>query len=300
MKDFKPMLAVEAPAKLVFPLYASPKLDGVRCVIGGAQALSRTLKPIPNRFVQHYLGNPMLEGLDGELIVGPPAAEDVYRVTSSGVMSQDGTPDFTFYVFDYFNDPDHARPYNHRLPRLIDGLADIVEGDKFPRVKLLEQRYVTTEEKLLRYESEVLAQGYEGVMLRSPAGIYKHGRSTAREGYLLKLKRFSDGEARITGFEELMHNANEAQLDELGHTKRSSHQENLVPMDTLGALQVEDCATGVAFKIGTGYTAIHRKQIWQQRDRLVGAIVKYKHFEVGVKDAPRFPVWLGFRDPIDM
>ena len=300
MKDFKPMLAVEAPKKLVFPLYASPKLDGVRCVVSGAQALSRTLKAIPNRFVQQYLGNPMLEGLDGELIVGPPAAEDVYRVTSSGVMSQDGTPDFTFYVFDYFNDPDPARPYNHRLPRLISGVTDIVDSDKFPRVKLLEQRYITTEEQLLQYESEVLAQGYEGVMLRSPSGLYKHGRSTAREGYLLKLKRFSDGEARITGFEELMHNANEAQLDELGHTKRSSHQENLVPMDTLGALQVEDCATGVAFKIGTGYTAIHRKQIWQQRDRLVGAIVKYKHFEIGVKDKPRFPTFQSIRSKTDL
>lgn len=297
MKDFKPMLAVEAPKKLVFPLYASPKLDGVRCVVSGAQALSRTLKPIPNKHVQQYLGDPILEGLDGELIVGVPYAEDVYRATSSGVMSQDGTPDFKFYVFDYHNDPDTARVYKERLERLTAGLRSLVYLE---RVVLLEQRYIETEDQLLAYEAELLAQGYEGVMLRSPKGIYKHGRSTAREGYLLKLKRFSDGEARITGFEELMHNANEAQLDELGHTKRSSHQENLVPMDTLGALQVEDLETGIAFKIGTGYTATHRKHIWQQRDRLVGAIVKYKHFEIGVKDAPRFPVWLGFRDAIDM
>jgi DNA ligase-1 len=293
----KPMLAVEAPAKLVFPLYASPKLDGVRCVVSGAQALSRTLKPIPNKHVQQYLGDPILEGLDGELIVGVPYAEDVYRATSSGVMSQDGTPDFKFYVFDYHNDPDTARVYKERLERLTAGLRSLVYLE---RVVLLEQRYIETEDQLLAYEAELLAQGYEGVMLRAPKGIYKHGRSTAREGYLLKLKRFSDGEARITGFEELMHNANEAQLDELGHTKRSSHQENLVPMDTLGALQVEDLETGIAFKIGTGYTATHRKHIWQQRDRLVGAIVKYKHFEIGVKDAPRFPVWLGFRDAIDM
>lgn len=293
----KPMLAVEAPAKLVFPLYASPKLDGVRCVVSGAQALSRTLKPIPNKHVQQYLGDPILEGLDGELIVGVPYAEDVYRATSSGVMSQDGKPDFKFYVFDYHNDPDTARVYKERLERLTAGLRSLVYLE---RIVLLEQRYIETEDQLLAYEAELLAQGYEGVMLRSPKGIYKHGRSTAREGYLLKLKRFSDGEARITGFEELMHNANEAQLDELGHTKRSSHQENLVPMDTLGALQVEDLETGIAFKIGTGYTATHRKHIWQQRDRLVGAIVKYKHFEIGVKDAPRFPVWLGFRDAIDM
>lgn len=294
MKDFKPMLAVEAPAELTFPLYASAKLDGVRCVVKDGVALSRTLKPIPNAFVQAHLAHDLLHGLDGELIVGPAYAKDVYRQTSSGVMSQDGSPDFKFYVFDYYTMPDRA--YSQRL----HDLQSWFNSNPQDRCVLLEQRLVNNEEELLQFEGEMLAQGFEGLILRKPEGIYKHGRSTAREGYLLKLKRFTDGEAKIVGFEELMHNANEAQLDELGHTKRSSHQENLVPMDTLGALQVEDCVTGIAFKIGTGYTAIHRKQIWQQRDRLVGAIVKYKHFEIGVKDAPRFPVWLGFRDPIDM
>jgi DNA ligase-1 len=33
---------------------------------------------------------------------------------------------------------------------------------------------------------------------------------------------------------------------------------------------------------------------------LAGKIAKYKHFEVGVKEAPRFPVFLGFRNPLDM
>lgn len=290
----KPMLAVEAPAELTFPLYASAKLDGVRCVVKDGVALSRTLKPIPNAFVQAHLAYDLLHGLDGELIVGPAYAKDVYRQTSSGVMSQDGSPDFKFYVFDYYTMPDRA--YSQRL----HDLQSWFNANPQDRCVLLEQRLVNNEEELLQFEGEMLAQGFEGLILRKPDGIYKHGRSTAREGYLLKLKRFTDGEAKIVGFEELMHNANEAQLDELGHTKRSSHQENLVPMDTLGALQVEDCVTGIAFKIGTGYTAQHRKHIWQQRDRLVGAIVKYKHFEIGVKDAPRFPVWLGFRDPIDM
>lgn len=290
----KPMLAVEAPKALVFPLYASAKLDGVRCVVSDGVALSRTLKAIPNAYVQQVLSHAMLHGLDGELIVGPAFAEDVYRQTSSGVMSQDGEPDFTFHVFDYYTLPDV--PYSKRL----SDLQSWFRANPFPRCTLLEQKLIENEEQLLAYEQEMLGLGYEGLILRNLNGIYKHGRSTAREGYLLKLKRFSDGEARIVGFEELMHNANEAQLDELGHTKRSSHQENLVPMDTLGALHVEDCVTGVAFKIGTGYTAQHRKHIWQQRDRLVSAIVKYKHFEIGVKDAPRFPVWLGFRDSIDM
>ena len=43
--------------------------------------------------------------------------------------------------------------------------------------------------QLADWEQRYLAQGYEGVMLRHPAGPYKPGRSTAREAWLLKLKR---------------------------------------------------------------------------------------------------------------
>lgn len=291
------MLAVDAPAKLRYPLFASPKLDGIRCAIVGGEAMSRTMKPIPNAFVQNYLGTPNLEGLDGELIVGPPSAEDVYSQTSSGVMSRDGEPDFTYYVFDYHNDPSGKTPYCERMKRLQAGIGGL-EG--YMRIKYLHQTLIEDEQKLLEYEKHVLAQGFEGVMLRSVDGLYKNGRSTAREGYLLKLKRFTDGEAEITGFEELMHNANAAELDERGYTKRSSHADGKVPMGVLGALVVKDLKTGIAFKIGTGYTAHHRAALWDQRHTLIGRVVKYKHFEIGVKDAPRFPVWQGFREAIDM
>ena len=42
-----------------------------------------------------------------------------------------------------------------------------------------------------------------------------------REGYLLKVKRFVDGEALVIGVTEPMHNANEAKTNELGRTARS-------------------------------------------------------------------------------
>lgn len=288
----KPMLAVEAPAQLKFPLFASAKLDGIRCVVKDGSALSRTLKPIPNDYVRGLLSTEFLNNLDGELIVGNATDEDVYRRTSSGVMSQAGAPVFTYWVFDYFSSP--LTTFQSRYDQLARWACN------FPaHVKLLPQCIIKDEADLLAFEHQMLNQGFEGLILRSLDSPYKFGRSTAKEGFMLKLKRFTDGEATVTGFEDLMHNANEATVSETGHTKRSSHQENLVPMGTLGALQVVDVKTGVAFKIGTGYTANHRKQIWDNRAELLGKVVKYKHFEIGVKDAPRFPVWLGFRDKID-
>jgi DNA ligase-1 len=73
-------------------------------------------------------------------------------------------------------------------------------------------------------------------------------------------------------------------------------------MGTLGALKVRDVTTGIEFNIGTGYTAAQRAELWAMwlAGTLAGKIAKYKHFEVGVKEAPRFPVFLGFRNPLDM
>ena len=50
---------------------ASPKLDGIRCMIQDGIALSRSLKPIRNEHVQYILGREIFNGLDGELIIIP-------------------------------------------------------------------------------------------------------------------------------------------------------------------------------------------------------------------------------------
>lgn len=292
----KPMLAVNCDGRIDYPAYASPKLDGIRCVIKDGVALSRSLKPIPNKFIQEWVaGNGFLNGLDGELIVGNPCDQNVMQTTTSGVMSRDGAPDFTYHVFDYWSIPSEKWEY-----RLNDILSAQVYGSLPDRCEVVPQVLVHNEEELLAYEKEVLAQGYEGVMLRSVDGLYKYGRSTLKEGYLLKLKRFADGEAEVIGVEELQHNHNQARVGELGQTVRSSEKAGMVGGNTLGALVVKDLETGVTFNIGTGFTSALREELWAKRESLVGQIVKYKHFPTGVVEAPRFPVFLGFRDRIDM
>lgn len=178
MKEFKPMLAVEAK-EIRFPVYASAKLDGIRSVINEDMAMSRTMKPIPNGFVQDYLGQALFNGLDGELTVGPANDKNVMQATTSGVMSRDGEPDFTFWVFDFFTDA--KMPYGERL-RLMERAFKGGALGNYPRIKLLKQTLVHNEQELRAFETIALEQGFEGVMIRDPKGIYKFGRSTAREG----------------------------------------------------------------------------------------------------------------------
>ena len=288
----KPMLAgkLEDPNKLNFPVLASPKLDGVRCLVINGQAVSRNMKPIPNAAISEMLRH--MPPVDGELIVGKPGAPDVFQRTSSGVMSRGGIPKFKFWVFDALTRK--AMPFSERL----ELAKSYVNG--FEHAMHVPHKLIHNVDDLLEYEARQLLMGYEGIMLRDPAGPYKQGRSTAREGWLLKFKRFQDAEAVVIDFEELEHNDNEQTRDELGRAKRSSHKINKRAADTLGALVVQDVITGQPFKIGTGFSEAQRADIWNRRGSILGKLVKYRFQPTGVKDAPRFPSFLGFRDEADL
>jgi DNA ligase-1 len=206
-------------------------------------------------------------------------------------MSVQGRPTFSYHVFDNFSLEGTFAERVACLPAYTQPGGPIT---------IVPQVWVDSPATLLGLEQHWLEQGYEGVILRDPQGKYKHGRSTLKEAGLLKLKRFTDGEAEVIGFEELMHNENAAKTDALGHTERSTSKAGLRPAGTLGALLVRDLATGVEFSIGTGLSASDRDTIWADRGALLGRLVKYKAFNIGAYDAPRFPVFLGFRDRRDM
>ncbi len=285
---FKPMLAAKTDGlNLTHPMLVSPKLDGVRALIIDGVVMSRSLKPIPNYHVQKMFGKKKYNGFDGELIVGSPTADDVYRKTSSGAMSHDGEPDVKFYVFDKFN---NTGCFEDRL--------NSINADLGKSVFVIQHAYTIDDDSLQVYEEFCVKQGYEGVMLRDPEGPYKHGRSTAKQGWLMKLKRFSDSEAKVLAIIEAKHNTNKAEKDNLGHTKRSLKKAGMVGKGTLGALSVRDVKTKVEFEIGTGFDQATRNKLWKTPP--IGKLVKYKYFASGVKDKPRFPVFLGFRDKKDL
>jgi len=253
------------------------------------------MKPIPNDYTGAIFGGPRFHGLDGELVVGNPWDKNLMQQTTSGVMSIDGEPDVKWFIFDKWDEPG---PYRERAQ--VARLAATVNAQAGIPMLWVPHRRIDNLNELKAFEEDSVNLGYEGIMLRDPNGPYKQNRSTLKEGYLLKVKRFSDGEAVVLDTIEQMHNDNEATTDERGFTKRSSHQENKTAAGILGALRVRDLVTGVEFDCGTGFTAEQRRNLWEGRKYLIGKIVKYKHFTVGVKDKPRFPTFVAFRDRRDM
>ena len=112
----RPLLAAKTTdedlRRLTWPMLASPKIDGIRALVVGGKLVSRTLKPIPNKYTQALFGRPELEGLDGELVVGQPWDRNLMQQTTSGVMSHGGEPPVWYHVFDKW---DYPKCFNERL-----------------------------------------------------------------------------------------------------------------------------------------------------------------------------------------
>lgn len=291
-ENYRPMLAIDCNKVKTQPkdIYASEKLDGIRCVIFGGVAYSRTLKHIPNLSIQAWAKTnaEALEGLDGELIVGDKNAPDVFTNTTSFVMSHDKVQEFKFYVFDRYH------PAQSWLERYYECAFKGI-----PRVRHLPHYPMINQEDIDKYESECLAIGAEGIMLRDAEASYKCGRSGTKSPELQKVKRFKTEEFQIVGYEPLYVNQNEATTNELGRTSRSTSKEGLVAVDRLGALLLLS-ADGKPFSSGSGLNDKARDELWAIRDTLPGQWASVKFFDVGDFSVPRFPVLRGIRDIIDL
>lgn len=303
----KPMLAAEGVlGQIKYPKYASLKLNGVRGFVLDGQLMARSLKPIPNRYTRELFSHTGLDGLDGELVVGPFGAEDVFSATTSGVMSQDGKPDVRLHVFDRF---DLAElPFKERIGSLsskLRGCAVLYPG-LVGKLVQVEQALVKSDKEVKEMEVYALSLGYEGLVLRDLDAQYKFGRSTEKEGGFMRYCTWVTGEAEITGIEEGSTNTNPKQKNELGYTKRSFAKAGMVGTGVAGALVVRELKTNVVFNIPlgklkneAGSTLETKEWFWANKDKVIGRIVRYRARPT-VKTAPRYPSFEGFRDPRDM
>lgn len=285
---------IEDFSKIKFPVLASPKIDGFRCVLG-SQAYTSRMARFPNKKVHKALKGLLTDEtpLDGEIVVGKRRGPGVLQRTSSGVTSEGGDPDWRLWVFDA------PREGVGRLNRLkLAAKAVKALGDK--RIRFIKHEVIHNIEELEEYIRVCLAAGFEGVMISDPGGPYKQGKSTVRQGWLLKIKPFETHEARITGYYEEMENTNEQTRDATGKAKRSSAKKGKRPKGTLGGFIGTDIVTGVEVRCGGGFSAAQRRDFWKTRDQLVGQIFTYSKQAVGEKDKPRHPNFVNLRPSWDI
>jgi len=305
-KTFRPLKAPSAPIpaehipKLVFPLLASPKLDGFRMIHRNGCVVTSSVKPVKNDSTRTRCSLPILADMDGELTVGDGQDPKGFKKAVSAMQAKDGVYDIIWWVFDIAGDAYINMPFAQRY----ELLKSRVEAAALDYVKLVPHVQINNLEELEAYEKDILAAGYEGVMLRSMDGRYKYDRSTLLEGILLKLKRgnVKRGDARIIGYQERMQNNNPSYINERGLSQRSSHKENMIPLGDLGSWLVKDIDTGIEFSIGNGegMDDAFRKKHWDSREQDLGRVVRYSWFDYGGYDKPRHPQYIEFRPAEDI
>lgn len=310
----KPMLACDAvEEKISFPCIAQPKIDGVRGLNLHGELTGRSLKYHANTHTTLFYSQHAFRGFDGELAAEHECHPDLCRITTSAVSTIAGTPYTLWHVFDYLTPETIGLAYAHRYDMLRKRVANI--NQHHPELGLhlrpVPLYVCNTMEELLTLDDKWLDMGYEGTIVRDPSGKYKEGRSTVREGGLLRIKRFIDAEARVLRIIEGEENLNAAQINELGKQFRSSHQENKRPNGMVGAMECELIADvvnrdqvlftkGQIVTVSAGAMPHADRLRYFQQGGLIGNLIKFKTFPHGTYNKPRFPSFLSLRAASDV
>lgn len=277
-----------------FPVFASPKIDGIRGLAQAGALYSRTLKRIPSKQAQSLFGK--YRGLDGELTEGWPIGHDLFNRTSSVVRSANVEADLHYHVFDHVRESTINDPFIERFVRVTEFVANANN----PRLHLVPHYLCRNLEELLYLEEEVLLMGYEGLMLRNPYGHYKpYARATMLEGLMFKLKRFVDTEGEIIGFREGKINLNEQVRDERGYAHRSSSKEGKINSGMVGTILCKWNDRVVKVAPGS-FRKDMLRHMWENQDEFIGAMLKFRFFNFGIVNELRFARALGLRAEFDM
>jgi len=267
--------------EIPYPCLVSAKLDGIRGMILDGKLVSRSLKPIPNRYVQTMLADPLFEGLDGELTLRNDPHN--FNANQSAFMSHDGKPDFVFNVFD--DRTTHEGSALRRKAHMV-GRVQELRNNGCRYMEFCRQYLLKSSTEVRDMYNSARSQGYEGLIIMHPEKPYKFGRSTLKQQISLKLKPCNDAEAVIIGMEELMRN-----LD----AGNSHKKENMVPGEMMGAV-IGVMTDGTVMKCGTGFTHEQRREIWTNFSKYKGQKFTYKFMETFPDTgAPRSPVFKGMR-----
>lgn len=194
--EFTPMKAQnhnKHAAKIVYPVYMQPKLDGFRLMIDkNGQAWSKQGEPI--ELPKHWEGVKEFAiacgGLDGEVYAGLISEGGLsLQAIRSAFLTPDevNTPKLKYYVYDIPNTT--GMDYGERSVVLSSNL-----GIAPLSIEFVTTLVVSNSEEGDMYHNWWVSQKYEGSMYRNIDGVYEFGK---RSYNLIKRKDSQDGEALV-------------------------------------------------------------------------------------------------------
>ena len=231
---------------LTYPVYVQPKLDGIRCMVyekdGQTVFQSRN-----HTFFQPFPHIQAVKGvvLDGELY---NHSLDFQEITS--MVRKKDHPDLgklEYHIYDLVGEG----TFEQRLEQ-FKGHKGSVETKLVKNVKEIEA-----------YHADCVKRGYEGIMIRTPGGVYRQTRSKD----LLKYKHFKTDEFKV-----------------VGHTVGKE------------GIPVFECQVGErTFGVMMKSTLEEKKAMLLDVKSYYGKWITVKYQELSKEGVPRFPVGIDFR-----
>ena len=239
-----------------WPIGVTVKKDGIRALTQNGTVLTRTGKPIPNRYISAYLSS-LPSNLDGEVVTInlDTGHEDNFYTCSGKIRSVDGSPMFKFYVFDYIM---AGTTYVDRVRRAAELVPQPHLFCHILHPVLMTSPEVTQE----CFRAETEERGSEGIILRKLDAPYKHGRCTLNEGYMFKMVPHKKEIGVIVGF-----------------TPNQFHP------DRIGAIKVNSLLHGT-ISVGTGFSMSQSKDMRMWPQKYIGQNIIFRHKCNRKKDAP--------------
>jgi ATP-dependent DNA ligase len=246
------------------PVFAQPKLDGMRCLAfvkeSGTVLLSRTGKEITtvphiNKALNDSSFNNYI--LDGELYVHEESFQENMRLIKK--YREGETEKVKFVVYDIITD----KPYSARYSDIKMLIRNFPEDSP---IELIDNYHVLREEDIKEIHERFISQGYEGSMIRHGKEGYPVNK---RSNYLLKNKDFIDIAVTIK--------------DIIPSTKRPEWGVPVFELD------------GKTFRAGTKIPHEQRKNLLKDKNEFIGKTAELRFFEYSDTGVPRFPVMVGLR-----
>lgn len=272
-ETYFPMLANEMTDKLIkYPCYVQPKLDGIRCLIymknGELCFQSRNhslLQPFPHlveeiNAIFSKSTEPLI--LDGELYT-----HDLTFQQITSIVRKKDHPDLfkvQYHLYDLYL-PDKTYKERYEMINHLTGWCPMNSLPKLTNVIRVTTSVAQNREQIEQCHNEFVKDGYEGLMVRMPKGLY---RQQIRSKELLKYKIFKDDEFMVIGV----------------------HEGN-------GGTAVFECVTkeGRTFGVNMKCTKEDKQDYLIHYENYKGKMLTVKYQELTDDGVPRFPVGIAFR-----
>jgi ATP-dependent DNA ligase len=269
-----PMLAHEMSDKLVkYPCYVQPKLDGIRCLIyikdGNIQYQSRNhslFQPFPHLepdIHRIFARNPGINIpdliLDGELY-----SHDLTFQQITSIVRKKGHPDLPKIQYHFYDIYVPNMSYKQRW-MVIQHLTNFTPLSEKRTILKVETNIANNRDDIEQYHTQFVKLGYEGLMVRTPDGLYQEQK---RSNDLLKYKKFKDDEFKVVGV----------------------HEGN-------GGIAIFDCITkeGRTFGVNMKCTKEEKQLYLTEFEKYNGKLLTVRYQELTDDGVPRFPVGIDFR-----